>query len=100
MQSNGVQIITENNNHWHCVTTICSLPNFVFDYNSLKSTRVSKNLQDQISLLLDADLDAIKINVMDSQFQKGAADCGMYAIATALCHRISPINCLWKQSLM
>ena len=65
-----------------CVSIICRLSNSVCVYNSLKSTRVCKHLLEQISLLLDADLDAIKINVVDLQLQEGATDCGLYAIAT------------------
>ena len=98
METNGVQIINDNNNHCLCISTTHIVPNSICIYNSCKS-RMSKHL----SFL--ATLCKIKENLnhcdWNHKIRKVQSIVDLFAIAAAaLCHRVTLYKYLWNLSLM
>ena len=102
-----VQIINVKN-HW------VTLSNFVMDimkpgianlYDSLhrKNSEIPTIVKKvTASLMFMEGNTSITVQLPKCKQQNGSSDCGLFAIAnaTALCFRINPSSCVWKQSKM
>lgn len=101
MRSGGVQIINANYNHWVCLSTLSTPPNSVDVYDSL-NTRVSPHISKQASLILQSTENSVTLRSMRTPRQKGASDCGLFAIAIAtdLCFGVQPGLTDYNQSAM
>ena len=62
-------------------------------------TSIVGNCKHIIAQLLNTDGDSFLVNIMDIGKQVGAADCGLYAIATLTClaHGKDPCNIVFKR---
>lgn len=77
-----VQILHNGVNHWLTISTIGVQHPDVEVYDS-KYRVISTNVKEQIASLLFTNEPEIVLKYKDSQIQSGAADCGLFAIASA-----------------
>ena len=83
--SGFVQILHNGKNHWLTVTNIgVQGAAEVLVYDSLY-TSINTSVQTQIAALLRTTNKEITVNIMEMQLQAGTCDCGLFAIATAMC---------------
>ena len=97
-----VQILHNSHGHWLTVTNIGAQGSAeVLVYDSLYAS-ISTSVQKQIAALLHTSNKEITVNIMEIQMQAGTCDCGLFAIATAMCLLTGnhPGGCLYKQAEM
>ena len=83
VSSEFVQILHIGTDHWVCISNIGCLPGNVNLYDSLFYDVVSKEVEHQTNYLLGGDL--VKLSVPPVQQQTNGSDCGVFAIAFAVC---------------
>ena len=76
-----VQILHNNRAHWVAISTYNCKNGEVNYYDSLFSCRINDFVKQQLCALMQADEDALKINVMPVQQQTNSVDCGIFAMA-------------------
>ena len=81
-----VQIINVSASHWITATNVNSPPDTVLIYDSLFSRKATETLVEKICVLnYFMSSTFLDIQIMDMQRQSGGDDCGLFAIASALC---------------
>ena len=76
-----VQILHNNRAHWVVISTYNCKNGEVNYSDSLFSGRINDFTKQQIYALMQADEDALKINVMPVQQQTNSMDCEIFAMA-------------------
>ena len=87
-----VQLLHDGNIHWVCISNIGCNENEIKYYDSLRGSRVSWYLLQQIASIVHEDGPQLVINPMKVQKQTNSVDCGLYALAfaTSLVNGINP----------
>ena len=100
METEGVQIINHRN-HWTCLSTIGCQPSEVNVYDSLHA-RLSASAMKQTCSMLNTTEAKLTVRMRKVQIQSGGSDCGVFAIAFAvcLCEGKDPCSISWTQPLM
>ena len=81
-----IQIFNVSASHWITATNVNSPPDTVLIYDSLFSRKGTEILVEQICVLnYFMSSTFLDIQIMDMQRQSGGDDCGLSAIASALC---------------
>ena len=102
MRTEGVQILNNSNMHWLCISTMSCPTDVVNIYDSIKTKNPSFDIKEQVAAILHSPADSITLRTIDAQEQHNGSDCGLYAIATAvcLCNGTLPIQVVWDQTKM
>lgn len=77
-----MQVLKERNAHWITISTIGCEPSTVNVYDSGRGS-LSTHSRRLVADILQTQENAIKIQYMDTQWQSGGADCGLFALAFA-----------------
>ena len=98
LRGGAIQILHVRSNHWVCLAVAedrCGAKLFDSLYNTIPNSLI-----DMIIGLLHPEKDEITIENMKMQEQRGASDCGLFAIAvaTSLCHGEDPTIIRWDQT--
>ena len=96
-----VQILNLSKSHWITISTLNCQPGTVHVYDSMQ-LGLNSSLKRIVADLMFYKGKKITIKYMHIQQQKGASDCGLFAIATAtaLCNGIEPNKLQFNQKLM
>ena len=96
-----VQILNLSKSHWITISTLNCQPGTVHVYDSMQ-LGLNSSLKRIVADLMFYKGKKITIKYMHIQQQKGASDCGLFAIATAtaLCNGIEPNKLQFDQKLM
>ena len=78
-----LQILHSGSDHWVCVSSIGCLPGKVHLYDSLFHDVISQEIEEQTNDLLGGNL--IELQFVPVQQQTNNSDCGVFAIAFAVC---------------
>ena len=102
---NVVQIINLGGKHWLTVSNIGCEPNQVKVYDSLYHKLPDSGRQKfvrSVAMLINTNISNMSVQWVDMSKQKGSADCGLFAIASAvsLCHGQNPSECAFDQTVM
>ncbi len=100
--SQFVQIIHINGNHWLCVSNKFCPAGTVDVYDCSPGTGSSPSLKRQIAVVLKCKYSDFTVRLVDVQRQIGYADCGLFSIAFAyaLCYDLDPHGIQFNQSAM
>lgn len=95
-----VQILHINNNHWITISNIFSKNGGINVYNSVPSKDLPDKAKKQIAALIHSPDTHYVLEFERMQRQRGASDCGLFAIAfaTALCCGYNPAAVEFKQN--
>ncbi len=98
---NFVQIVNLSNTHWVCVSNLNCKPDEVDVYDSLYATPCY-TLKEQVAAILRSPAERITLRMVNMQRQNGGADCGLFAVSTAvsLRHGEDPAAHVKEQSQM
>ncbi len=96
-----VQCLVVGRCHWTVVSNIGCLPSVVRVYDSM-NMQLSSSAKKTVATLLHMGSSQITLEYMNVQQQKGASDCGLFAIAnaTTLCHGENPVMYEYHQEAM
>ena len=97
-----VQVVNVSNSHWITISTIgCEESSTVNVYDSLHGTLSSRS-QRLVADIVQSREHAIKVQYIDVQWQSGASDCGLFALAfaTSLCSGQDPATNSYNQGQM
>ncbi|KAL2098312.1 hypothetical protein ACEWY4_007519 [Coilia grayii] len=96
-----VQIINISGNHWVAVSTLGCQVGYVNVYDSLHQT-YTEDFAAQVTSLFCFAGNTVRLQWPDVQQQKGASDCGLFAIANSLtlCRGEDPRNVQYHQGYM
>lgn len=96
-----VQILHTGGNHWVTASNLFASNNEVCIYDSL-STMLDNNTQQALSWLLRPKEDQFVVTFPAVQQQNNTSNCGLFAIAFAyaLCRKIRPENCKFREGRM
>jgi len=79
-----VQVLNKGDYHWYTISTIgCQQPATVRVYDSAPNSEIT-------------------LHYMNVQIQMGGTDCGLFSLAsaTALCHGVDPMSCVFNRGKM
>ena len=79
---NAVQIIHVDGNHWICVSTIGCPPGTIDVYDSLYS-HLPAGGHEQLATILKTSEKQMNVRFCSMQWQVGASDCRLFAVACA-----------------
>ena len=87
-----VQVLHDGNIHWVCISNIGCKAHEINYYDSLRGSRVSWYLLQQIASIVHEEGPELVINSKKVQKQNNGVDCGLYALAfaTSLVNGIKP----------
>jgi len=87
--------------HWFTLSSVGCADATVDIYDSMQSIPSDKSLK-SVSKYVRVHSDVLTIRVLNVAKQKGASDCGLFAIAfaTALLHKQDPVNVVFSQEQM
>ena len=97
-----VQIIHVGDCHWACLSNkLCKEDNIVELYDSLHM-KPGDTVKEQVSTIMNCEVAAIIIRVMNIERQRSGHACGLYAIAVAvdLCLGNDPCSSLYDEENM
>jgi len=96
-----VQVLNVSQSHWITVSTIGCPAGSVNVYDSLH-WKLSSHTKKVLADLMRTEDKAITVNYTDVQWQSGASDCGLFALAfaTSLCTGQDPVTTLYDQAQM
>ena len=96
-----VQVIAVNQNHWVALSTVGCQPSTIRIYNSLDG-RLPKHCLKLVANLMQSREKSVTVEFVDVQEQKGANDCGLFALAyiTSICNGQDPATFLYDQAAM
>ena len=96
-----VQIVHSRGDHWVALSTINAVADEVYVYDSVYRTLDDESTQ-AILTLFQAATHPLQIQMIQSQKQRGATDCGLFSIATitAIAFHIDPTTITFDQAAM
>ena len=100
--NNAIQIFHDNvNKHWFCATNRNCADGHLSVYCSLQMNPSSQCMA-AVANLFNIEHQSLTLNIMNVVKQRGAIDCGLYAVAYAeiLCREQDPCNIVLNQALM
>ena len=96
-----VQILNVNRNHWIVISTV-NCPQSTIDVYDSMQLSLSPHLKKLVADLLQSPNQEITIRYRDVQWQSGGSDCGVFSVAfaTSICNGIDPVTVTFSQSRM
>ena len=94
-----VQILNVSNNHWITISNIGCQSGHINVYDSMGTNCVPPRTKEQVAAILFSNKKKILLKYKQVQVQRGASDCGAFAIAfaTALCSGKNPTDIYFIQ---
>ena len=98
---NQVEVLQVNGNQWIAISNIGCHASTINVYDSMHGN-LSKKTSRLVADLLQSPLKVIEVRYIDTQWQSGASDCGLFALAnvTAPCNGQDPSVINFDQSKM
>lgn len=96
-----VQLVNVHGSHWVAVSTVGCPPSAINVYDSLHG-RLPEHAQKLVADIMQSRERAIEVRYVDVQWQSGACDCGLFALAfaTCLCSGQDPVALNFDQGKM
>ena len=96
-----VQVIIANQNHWVALSTVGCQLSTIRVYDRLGG-RLPKHCLKLVGDLMQSRKKLVTVEFVDVQEQKGASDCGLFALAyiTSICNGQDPATLLYDQAAM
>ena len=96
-----VQIVHSRGDHWMALSTINTVTDEVNVYDSVYQTLDSDTTQVILSLF-EASTSPLQLQMVQTQKQRGARDCGLFSIATitAIAFHLDPTTITYDQTAM